>query len=54
MKKTVVSLFLVLAMLATLFTVPAMAEEAKPEGWNNVNAEGYEYPDYTGETMSLM
>ncbi len=54
MKKTLVSLFLVLAMLATLFTVPAMAEEAKPEGWNNVNAEGYEYPDYTGETMSLM
>ena len=53
MKKTLVSLFLVLTMLATLFAVPAMAE-SKPEGWNNVNAEGYAFPDYSGETMSIM
>ena len=53
MKKTLVSLFLVLTMLATLLAVPAMAE-SKPEGWNNVNAEGYVFPDYSGETMSIM
>ena len=53
MKKTLVSLLLVLTMLATLCAVPAMAEE-KPAGWNNVNAEGYVYPDYSGETLSVM
>ncbi|MGN0778270.1 MAG: ABC transporter substrate-binding protein, partial [Aristaeellaceae bacterium] len=53
MKKSLVALLLVMTMLATLFAVPAMAE-AKPEGWNNVNAEGYQYPDYSGETLSFM
>lgn len=52
MKKTLVSLFLVVVLLASLFA-PAMAE-AKPEGWNNVNAEGYVYPDYTGEKIRFM
>lgn len=53
MKKTLVSLFLVVALLATMLTIPAMAEE-KTEGWNNVNAEGYVYPDYTGEKIRFM
>lgn len=53
MKKTLVSLFLVVALLATMLTIPAMAEE-KAEGWNNVNAEGYVYPDYTGEKIRFM
>ncbi len=51
MKKSIVIL-LTLAMLCTLF-VPALAEE-KAVGWNNVNAEGYVYPDYSGQTMSIM
>ena len=54
MKKSLVALFLVLTMLATMLAMPAMADEAKPEGWNNVNAEGYVYPDYTGETLRIM
>lgn len=53
MKKTLVSLFLVVALLTTMLTIPAMAEE-KAEGWNNVNAEGYVYPDYTGEKIRFM
>ncbi|MGN1367298.1 MAG: ABC transporter substrate-binding protein [Aristaeellaceae bacterium] len=54
MKKSLVALFLALAMLVSMLAVPAMAEEAKPAGWNNVNAEGYVFPDYSGETMSFM
>lgn len=53
MKKTLVSLFLVVVLLATMLTVPAMADE-KTAGWNNVNAEGYVYPDYTGEKIRFM
>ncbi|MGN1020205.1 MAG: hypothetical protein ACI4O7_07500, partial [Aristaeellaceae bacterium] len=53
MKKSLVALFLALTMLATMLAVPAMAED-KPAGWNNVNAEGYVYPDYSGETLSIM
>ena len=34
------------------FMAPAMAE--KEVGWNNVNAEGYQYPDYSGQTLSFM
>ncbi|MBQ3270529.1 MAG: extracellular solute-binding protein [Clostridia bacterium] len=51
MKKTVVALLLVVAMLCTM-GLSAMAEKA--EGWNNVNAEGYEFPDYSGKTLSIM
>ena len=49
MKRTIVALMLVLAMLCAM---PAMAEKA--EGWNNVNAEGYQFPDYSGKTLSIM
>lgn len=51
--KKALSLILALAMLAALLAVPAMADE-KPAGWNNVNAEGYVYPDYSGETLTFM
>ena len=51
MKKSVVILLLA-ALLCSLF-VPAMAEE-KAAGWNNVNAEGYAFPDYSGQTLSIM
>ena len=51
MRKSIVIL-LIAAMLCTLF-VPAMAEE-KAAGWNNVNAEGYVFPDYSGQTLSIM
>ena len=51
MKKTVVALLLVVALLCTM-GLSAMAEKA--EGWNNVNAEGYEFPDYSGKTLSIM
>lgn len=51
MKKSIVIL-LIAALLCTLF-VPAMAEE-KAAGWNNVNAEGYVFPDYSGQTLSIM
>ena len=50
MKKSILALVLALAML--LSVAPAMAEQA--EGWNNVNAEGYVFPDYSGETLSIM
>ncbi len=49
MRKTIIALLLVAAMLCAM---PAFAEKA--EGWNNVNAEGYQYPDYSGKTLSLM
>ena len=51
MRKNLVALLLAVAMLCAM-AVPAMAEKA--EGWNNVNAEGYEYPDYSGKTLSFM
>ena len=51
MRKNLVALLLAVAMLCAM-AVPAMAEKA--EGWNNVNAEGYEYPDYSGQTLSFM
>lgn len=53
MKRSLISLVLAIAMLATMLAVPALAEE-KPIGWNNVNAEGYVYPDYTGKTLRFM
>lgn len=53
MKKSLVALVLALSLLMTMLAVPAMAEE-KPAGWNNVNAEGYVYPDYTGEKIRFM
>lgn len=53
MRKSLVALFLALTMLVTLLAMPAMAED-KPVGWNNVNAEGYQFPDYSGETLSIM
>ena len=51
MRKNLLALLLAVAMLCAV-AVPAMAEKA--EGWNNVNAEGYEYPDYSGKTLSIM
>ena len=51
MRKNLVALLLAVAMLCAM-AVPAMAEKA--EDWNNVNAEGYEYPDYSGQTLSFM
>ena len=53
MKKSLIALCLVVAMLATMLVAPAVAEE-KPLGWNNVNAEGYVWPDYTGEKIRFM
>ncbi len=53
MKKSFVALVLVVAMIATMFCVPAFAEE-KAKGWNNVNAEGYTYPDYSGQSIRFM
>ena len=53
MKKSLVALVLALCLLMTVLAVPAVAEE-KPAGWNNVNAEGYVYPDYTGEKIRFM
>ncbi len=43
----VLALCLALSMMA-----PALAEKA--EGWNNVNAEGYQWPDYSGKKISFM
>ena len=51
MKKTLIVLLLAAALLCTM-ALPAFAEKA--EGWNNVNADGYEYPDYSGKTLSIM
>ncbi len=51
MRKHLIALLLVAAMLCAM-AMPALAEKA--EGWNNVNAEGYEYPDYSGKTLSFM
>ena len=53
MKKSLVALVLALSVLFTMLAVPAVAEE-KAAGWNNVNAEGYVYPDYTGEKIRFM
>ena len=53
MKKSLVALVLALSLLLTVLAVPAMAEE-KAAGWNNVNAEGYVYPDYTGKKIRMM
>ena len=52
MKKFMTYLLLA-AMLLCSVTIPALAEE-KAEGWNNVNAEGYVFPDYSGQTLSFM
>ncbi len=53
MKKSVIAMSLALTMTASLACAPAMAEE-KALGWNNVNAEGYQYPDYSGQELRLM
>lgn len=53
MKKSLVALLLVVAMLATMMAIPAFAED-KPAGWNNVNAEGYQWPDYSGQKLRFM
>ena len=50
MKRIIIALLLA-ALVA--MAIPSLAEE-KAAGWNNVNAEGYVYPDYTGKTMSFM
>ena len=42
MRKSIVAMLLAIAMLCAM-ALPAVAEKA--EGWNNVNAEGYTYPD---------
>ena len=48
-------LFAVLTALMLLLSLAPMAlAEEKAEGWNNVNAEGYVFPDYSGQTMRLM
>ena len=52
MKKFMTYLLLA-AMLLCSVAIPALAEE-KAEGWNNVNAEGYVFPDYSGQTLSFM
>ena len=41
--KKILSLLLAVAMLATMACSFAFAED-KPAGWNDVNAEGYQYP----------
>ena len=51
MKRIVIALILA-ALLTGCMAFTATAENA--EGWNNVNAEGYVFPDYSGETLSLM
>ena len=51
MRKSIVAMLLAIAMLCAM-ALPAVAEKA--EGWNNVNAEGYTYPDYSGQTLSIM
>ena len=51
MKKTL-ALLLAVALLCVM-AIPAFAD-GKEEGWNNVNAEGYTYPDYSGQTLSIM
>ena len=50
--KKALTILLAAALLCAML-VPALADE-KAEGWNNVNAEGYVYPDYSGQTMSIM
>lgn len=50
MRRSLIALLLVLSMLI----VPGAMAEEKPVGWNNVNAEGYVWPDYSGQTMSFM
>ncbi len=50
MKKFMVVLLAVSLMLSMM--APAFAEKA--EGWNNVNAEGYTFPDYSGKKMTIM
>ena len=51
MRKSI-AILLAAALLCTLF-VPSLAED-KAAGWNNVNAEGYTFPDYSGQTLSIM
>ncbi|MBR4234749.1 MAG: extracellular solute-binding protein [Clostridia bacterium] len=52
MKRILVAL-LIASLMLTCLAIPAMAE-GEAEGWNNVNAEGYVFPDYSGETLSIM
>lgn len=51
--KKILSLLLAVAMLATMACSFAFAED-KPAGWNDVNAEGYQYPDLSGQTLRVM
>ncbi|MDO5425279.1 MAG: extracellular solute-binding protein [Eubacteriales bacterium] len=58
MKKKLFALLMAGAMMSTL-VVPAFAEEteteaAAAEATNNVNDPNYEWPDYSGETLSIM
>lgn len=48
--KKLLSALLVLAMLATMLCTAFAADE----GWNNVNAEGYQFPDYSGQKLRFM
>ena len=52
--KKILSMIMAIAILATMAIVPAFADEEKADGWNNVNAEGYTYPDYSGKTLTFM
>ena len=42
---------LLAALLVCAMAAPAFAND---DGWNNVNIEGFIFPDYSGETMSIM
>lgn len=55
MKKKVFAMLLAGAMACTAM-MPVMAEEteAPAAAANDVNAEDYEWPDYSGETLSMM
>lgn len=60
MKKRIFGLGMA-AVMATTMLMPVMAEEATTEdatevveSWNNVNDPDYEWPDYSGETLSFM
>ncbi len=52
--KKFVSVALAAAMVMTAAAIPVFAEEEAKEYTNNVNDPDYEWPDYSGETLSMM
>ncbi len=52
--KKILSMIMAIAILATMTIMPAFAEDEKAAGWNNVNAEGYTFQDYSGKTLTFM